>query len=145
MAGIAFAAAGVLFMDLKGERTVVTIAIVTQSAGFRRLGDRRHNARRTGIASLMAVVAPLPLPGRMNSVHCRPGAISAPSAAAPVACLMTEPAFGRTGAVDKLPSIVIQFRHRLPVILQDRIGMAEAAVKLLLGVPAMQPFSDIPE
>ena len=145
MAGIAFAYAGVLYVDLKRDCAVITNAIVAQSAGFGRLGDRRHQARRPAVAPLMAVVAPLPLPGRMHSMYCRPGVVSTPSAAAPAAGLMTEPAFGLTGAVDKLPSVVIGLRHRLSVILQARIGMTDAAVELLFSVPAMQPFAPVAE
>jgi hypothetical protein len=132
VAGIAFAPAGMYFVDFKGKDVIITLVIVAHSTGLGGLGDRRRQSQRSVIAACMAVVAPLPMPGRMLPVNFLPAGLSTR--------FMTEPAFTHAGAVYKLPSVVIQVRHRLPVILQDRIGMTEAAVKLLFCVLPMQLF-----
>lgn len=148
MAGVAFVFAGMSLVDFKRQDVPITFVIMTDATGLGGLCDRRSQSQRPVIASLVAVVAPLPLPGHMLWVNFLPVGLFAGRMFLPAglsARLMTEPAFSRIGAVHKLPSAVLQVRHWFPVILQDRIGMAETAVKLLAGVFLMQLFAPVPE
>jgi len=57
VAGIAFAPAGMSFVDFKREIVLISFVIVAHATGFGRLGDRRCQTQRPVIASCMADVA----------------------------------------------------------------------------------------